>query len=209
MRTISITQALNELKLYDSKINKSLNTAFVGTAKKSSAKINAVDKDDFAKRAKSDYQSIVDLISNRNKLKSAIVKSNADTIVEINGKKMSRAEAIERKTSIIYDRSLLTTLQSQYVSATSKMNEENRKVDTAVQMLLNSLVGKDSNKAITEESQNAIEKPYRENNEFELVDPLNIYEKVQMLQDDISGFEANVDTVLAISNATTFVELDF
>jgi len=44
MRKISITEALNELKLYDSKITKAINnTTFCGAAKKSSDKVGVVN----------------------------------------------------------------------------------------------------------------------------------------------------------------------
>ncbi|MCD7996388.1 MAG: hypothetical protein LUH21_04055 [Clostridiales bacterium] len=43
-RRITITEALSELKLYDSKIFKAIsNASFVGAAKKSSSHIGAVD----------------------------------------------------------------------------------------------------------------------------------------------------------------------
>ena len=104
MRKISITEALNELKLYDSKIMKAItNAKLVGAAKKSADKVGVVKKEDFEERAKASYQSVTDLIANRNTLKSAIVKSNAVTEVTINGKTMTVAEAIERKNSIDYD----------------------------------------------------------------------------------------------------------
>ena len=76
MRKISITEALNELKLYDSKIMKAItNAKLVGAAKKSADKVGVVKKEDFEERAKASYQSVTDLIANRNTLKSAIVKS--------------------------------------------------------------------------------------------------------------------------------------
>ena len=97
MRKISITEALNELKLYDSKINKAIaNAKLASAAKKSSDKVGVVKKEEFEERAKASYQSVTDLIANRNALKSAIVKSNAVTEVTINGKTMTVAEAIER-----------------------------------------------------------------------------------------------------------------
>lgn len=46
MRTISITEALNELKLYDARIRKAIsNIKLVGAAKKSSDKVGVVLKD--------------------------------------------------------------------------------------------------------------------------------------------------------------------
>lgn len=210
MRKISITEALNELKLYDSKITKAItNATFCGAAKKSSDKIGVVKKEDFDERAKASYQSATDLIANRNALKSAIVKSNAITEVEIDGKVMSVAEAIEHKNSIEYDETLLNEMKRQYANATGTVDKENKKVDNKVDDLLTTLIGKDSDKKLSKEDQEAVEKPYREKNEFEFVDPLGLYDKIQTLEADIDGFKSNVDTVLVLSNATTFIEVDF
>ena len=210
MRKISITEALNELKLYDSKITKAItNATFCGASKKSSNKVGVIKKEDFDERAKASYQSATDLIINRNSLKSAIVKSNAVTEVEIDGKVMSVAEAIERKNSIEYDETLLNEMKRQYANATSTVDKENKKVDNKVDDLLTTLIGKDSDKKLSKEDQEAVEKPYREKNEFEFVDPLGLYEKIQALESDIDGFKSNVDTVLAVVNAITTIEVDF
>ena len=73
MRKMVVTQALNELKLYDSKISKAIgNSTFVGSAVKSSDMINGITKDEFQKRATSSFESVTDLIKNRNALKAAI-----------------------------------------------------------------------------------------------------------------------------------------
>lgn len=210
MRKISITEALNELKLYDSKITKAItNAKLAGAAKKSADKVGVVKKDEFTERAKASYQSVTDLIANRNALKSAIVKSNAVTEVTINEKTMTVAEAIERKNSIDYDESLLSEMKKQYASATDTVNKENKKVDNKVDELLSTLIGKDSDKKISKEDQEAIEKPYREKNEFEFIDPIGIYDKIVELESDIDGFKSEVDTKLVLSNATTFIEIDF
>ena len=210
MRKISITEALNELKLYDSKINKAIaNAKLASAAKKSSDKVGVVKKDEFEERAKASYQSVTDLIANRNVLKSAIVKSNAVTEVTINGKTMTVAEAIERKNSIDYDVTLLNEMKKQYVTATDTVNKENKKVDNKVDELLSTLIGKDSDKKISREDQEAIERPYREKNEYEFIDPIGIYNKMLELEADIDGFNSEVDTRLVLSNATTFIEIDF
>lgn len=210
MRKISITEALNELKLYDSKITKAItNATFCGAAKKSSDKVGVVKKDDFNERAEASYQSSTDLIANRNTLKSAIVKSNAITEVIVDDKAMTVAEAIERKNSIKYDETLLNEMKRQYANATATVDKENKKVDAKVDDLLSTLIGKDSDKKLSRKDQDAVERPYREKNEFEFVDPLNLYERIQTLEADIDGFKSNVDTVLVLSNATTFIEVDF
>ena len=210
MRRISITEALNELKLYDSKINKAIaNAKLVSATKKSSDKVGVFGRDEFTERAKSSYQSVTDLIANRNALKSAIVKSNAVTEVTINEKVMTVAEAIERKNSIDYDVSLLNEMKRQYVTATDTVNKENKKVDNKVDELIATLVGKDSDKKLDKDAIEAVESPYRQKNEFELVDPIGIFDEMLKLEADIDGFRANCDITLAVANATTFIEVDF
>lgn len=210
MRKISITEALNELKLYDSKIRKSIDNAkFCGAAKKSSDKVGVLSIDEFNSRARASWQSISDLIANRNALKSAIVKSNAETLITVNEKTMTRAEGIERKNSIEYEEKLLTAMKLQYASSIATVDKENKKVDNKVDELISTLVGRDSTKQLSKDDQEAVEKPYRFKNEFELIDPIGIFDKMLALEADIDGFKSNIDSQLVLSNATTFIEVDF
>lgn len=210
MRKISITEALNELKLYDSKIIKAItNATFCGAAKKSADKVGVIKKENFDERAKASYQSVTDLIANRNALKSAIVKSNAITEVIIADKTMTVAEAIERKNSIDYDETLLNEMKKQYANATATVDKENKKVDAQIDKLLETFAGRDSDKKLDKEAISTISDPYKEKNEFGFVDPLSIFDKIQKLEEDIDGFKSNVDTVLCVANATSFIEVDF
>ena len=122
---------------------------------------------------------------------------------------MTVAEAIERKTSIQYDELLLDKMKNQYVAATSIVERENNRVDAQLDELIATLVGKDSQKKLSEDDQRNVEIPYRKANEYELVDPLNLNDKIKKLEAEIDDFKSNVDTALSISNATTFVEVDF
>ena len=207
-RKISITEALTELKLYDQKINKVLCSAdFIGCKKKSSDRVNSFKLENFEANAKASYQSVSDLIENRARLKSAIVQSNATTMVEISGKKYTVAEAIERKNSIAYDKMLLQAMKSQWAAATNNVEKENKRVDTQVDKMLETFLGKDSEKKVSEADLNAISEPYRAKNEWELVDPLNLFAKIQAMEADIDAFEADVDVRLSISNSVTYIEV--
>lgn len=208
IRKISITEALTELKLYDQKINKVLCSAdFIGCKKKSSDRVNSFKLENFEANAKASYQSVSDLIENRARLKSAIVQSNAATMVEIAGKKYTVAEAIERKNSIEYDKMLLQAMKSQWAAATNNVEKENKRVDTQVDKMLETFLGKDSEKKVSEADLNAISEPYRAKNEWELVDPLNLFAKIQAMEADIDAFEADVDVRLSISNSVTYIEV--
>ena len=210
MRKLSITEALNELKLFDSKIRKAIaNAAFCGAAKKSADTVGIVRKEDFDERAKASYQSVTDLIANRNTLKSAIVKSNAETMITVDGKSMTRAEGIERKNSIKYEEKLLAEMKKQYEAATANVKRENKKIDHKVDEFISTLVGRDFTKQLSTEDQEAVEKPYRSKNEFEFIDPIGIFDKILALEADIDGFKSNIDSQLVLSNATSFIEVDF
>ena len=209
IKKITVTEALKELKLYDSKINKAIESgAYVGSAKVNSNKIGYKNKDTFISDAKAAYQSAVDLIKNRAKIKSAIVKSNAETTLEINGVKMTRAEAIERKSSIEYDKKLLNELKSQFYKATLAMDKENKKVDQQCEAIALTAAGKESDKKVKGEEIESVTETIRRLNEFGLVDPLGIEKIINDLEASIDGFESEVDVRLNLSNATTFIEVD-
>lgn len=209
-RTITVTEGLNELKLYDSKIKKAINNLkLIGAKKKAAEKVGVVNVEKFIADVKAAHQSVMDLIRNRNALKATIVESNAITCLEIGDQEMTVAEAIERKISIQYEKELLLTMKAQYASATVTVNKENAKVDAKVDELIQTLVGRDTTKKLDKDEQAAVEAPYRAKNEWELVDPLNLFDLMTKLEEEIDTFESQVDGKLSLCNATTFIELDF
>lgn len=209
-RRITVTEGLKELKLYDDKIKKTLDSAkFVGSKKKSSEKVGVMKTENFESNAKASYQSACDLIRNRAKLKAAITQSNATTYLEVAGKKYTVAEAIERKSSVEYDELLLMELSTQYASETATVLKQNAKVDDQANKFLEQFLGKDSDKKVSEQELSTIADSYKSKNEYELVDPLGAYEKIKSLEAEIEAFKADIDTRLSISNAVTYIELDF
>ena len=207
-RRISITEALNELNNYDGRIKKALSRSnFIGAKKKSSDKVGVFKKETFESNAKKEYQSVSDLIANRRKIKSAIVQSNATTKVEIGDHTYTVAEAIEYKNSIEYNKLLLDTLKEQWQDATYEVDKQNKKVDAQIDKLLETFLGKDSEKKVSETDLSTISDPYREKNEYELVDPLDSYELIQKLEDEINAFESEVDVRLSVSNSVTYIEV--
>lgn len=209
MEQILVTKGLNELKLLDNRIKRKIEEGeFVAAAKKSAVNVNGkVTKEAFKTNAKASYVSIVDLIKRRTEIKSAIIKSNAKTMVRIAGKDMTVAEAIDRKSSIEYEKNLLNCLVEQYNMALENVTIHNEAVDESIEQLLITAYGKEGKEKITEASFSAIANPYREANEYGLVDSLEIDKLIKKMQDDIEAFESEVDTCLQISNSTTFIEI--
>lgn len=207
MEKMLVTQALNELKLLDGRINKAINDAvLVIAAKRSEKKVNPnLTKEEFEIRAKAGYQSVLDLIERRKKIKAAVVTSNAMTKVIVHGEEMTVAEAIERKSTIDYEISLLRQMQSQWGVQNREMNMQNMRMEERIDKYIETFVGKDTSKAKDNELE-AMIKPMRESGEYALVDPLSIEKKIADLDDYIKGFKSEVDAILQISNCNTYIE---
>src|SRR5690625_647698 len=130
---MTITKALSELKLLDKRINRKIEDAvFISFKKGELGKLpNGLDEKEFGKNVEADYNSIADLIKRRNKIKASIVKSNAETVVNISGKDYTVAEAIERKNSIEYEIALLKKLKHDYSEVFRYVHEENEEIGRA------------------------------------------------------------------------------
>jgi hypothetical protein len=201
---MSITRGLAELKLLDSRIRRAMsNTKFVASNKKSAKNVGGMmTKEEFNKLAVADYTSILDLIERRKQLKSAIVESNAKTEVIISECVYTVADAIERKNNIEYEKTLLNIMRSQVNSAKVDMITKNNAVDANLDRMLETMLGKDNVKA-SDKDTNVISIQYREDNEYEILDPLNIEKKIRELETEIENFESEVDYVLSESNTIT------
>lgn len=189
-------------------INRAIsNATFVVAAKTSEKKVNpSTTKEEFVESAKSSMKSIEDLIGRREKIKSAIVQSNAETVVEICGEKMTVAKAIDLKQFLSYKKDLLNSMKAQYDRATSNMNSNNATVEAKIDSLVATAFGKESKTNIKPEDYAAIADPYRNANEWSLVDPLNIEERIRKDEEYIEQFYSTVDGILQISNCVTFIE---
>ena len=204
MRQITVTEGLVELKTLDKRIYKAMEKEFIAVymnAEKDSEKVK-----EFGKSAEANYQSVVDLIDERAKVKAAIVKSNAETEVTIGGKTMTVAEAIEKKSSIEYQKILHDKLKRAYADAVSISVKQNNVVEGKIDRLLEALVSSD--KTVSAEDQKHTAEIYMESNGCFVSDPIGIQNEVDKLDKEITTFEAEVDTVLSISNAKTLITIE-
>jgi hypothetical protein len=71
------------------------------------------------------YQQINDLITFRQKLKSTLIGSNANTLVKVCGREMTVAETIEEKNSIKHKKILLAKMKQQYASSLAEKEKHN------------------------------------------------------------------------------------
>ena len=209
MEEMSVTKALAELKLLDKRINKEIsNLDAITTAKKGCKKIDGMQtEEEFIETAKNQYKSILDLIERRKEIKAAIVESNAKTILNVAGIEMTRAEAIERKDSIQYEIDLLNRMKDNYNKTISTYNYKNEEVQEKLNNLLEISLGKEGNRKASKEDIENISAPFLEQNEWKIIDPLNIKGAIEALEKDIDNFLSEVDFVLSESNTITKIKI--
>ena len=211
MSKITITRALNEIKLLEKKINGaigSLRLTDIVSNKypdKTSNKNGYLPKEEFIKKAKADFQSVTDLIDRRNKMKSAINKSNALTEITVGNKTMTVAEAIETKSSIIFKQNLLKTVNGENFDIVAQKMKLDRQVQDSLDSLIATTFGRDKK---TESSQvEELTKTYLATNGFEILDPVNTAQVATDLKEEIDNFVSDVDIALTESNSRVEIEL--
>lgn len=206
MEKMLVTQGLNELKTLDSRINRAIrNSSFVASAKTSEKKVTPyITKEDFIKEAKSAMDSIGDLITRREAIKNAIVESNAKTQIEICGETYSVAKVIDMKNSISYKKFLLNTMKQQLADSQLEVERHNRAMEQKIDNLVATVYGKETKGKA--EDYDSIVIPYREREEYSLVDPIGIVDKIDELERFIEEFESTVDSKLQVSNCITTIE---
>lgn len=214
---ISIHRALAELKTLDDRIIDEINGAkFVALRigqkdKTTSGQLIATAE----KNIFSSYDKIVALIARRKQVKSAVVLSNAgitpDMVsglkrIMVGGVSMTVAEAIEYKTSIGYEETLLKSMLDQYSKARVKLEKDNQEVQKRLDEYLKNMFGAEAQKTQTEDVKAHTEQ-FLKMNETSLIDPLNLENKIQTLKDTIFAFTTDVDASLSEANATTMIDL--
>ncbi|QGG53180.1 hypothetical protein [Lysinibacillus pakistanensis] len=205
-KKLSIHRALTELKMLNHRIEAATNDVSTVLAnRKSNSKINGVEIQEYEKQMQSSYDKVVGLIDYRNRIKSLVVESNAKTKVTVGKEEMTVAEAIERKQSIQFEKKLLEVMQQQYRSAINMVAKENDALPAKLETYLINILG-NKDKQSPEEVKLHTE-TFMKRNEYELIDPMNVKKKIEVLNSRIEEFESEVDAVLSESNATTFIEI--
>lgn len=202
MSSISIARALVELKTLDSRINK-ITDCTQWIVYKTKNKNHNLSEDEYKKNTLSEYQSLSDLISRRDRLKNAIMKSNSMTEVEVGGNKMTVSQAIEYKIIIEYKQKLLQRLKYQRQQVVVDVETHKQKVQVKIDDNIKVICGKDSKP--DENVIKSVSDGITKGDPIEVFDPLGLDKVIQKLETEIEDFIANVDYVLSESNALTVI----
>lgn len=200
----SITRALSELKVLEKRFYSGIDDLNLVAVKHGlilRRPNSSIKVDDFKKRATSGDQSVRDLEERIALIKKKIAEVNSKTYVKIGSREMTIQEALIEKSTIIplkearlakYKR-LLTDARNQFDAAVEE-NEE--KIQRNIQ----------DRKDVLTESQAREE--IESSRKVEMIDPLNIADKIKELEDEIMDFKGNVDFALSEVNSTTFIEIE-
>lgn len=203
---ISITKALRELKTLDARILKKINETTFAASKKPKENIRGFKTvEAFEKEAKESIQSIKDLMDRRKQIKKSIVESNARTVVEVSGVKMTVADAIERKNFIEIEKTLLRKMNTDYAQSQEKVEVNNEIAQDRLDTQLNNMISKDGKTDLT--AVEGYKKLFWESEETKLIDPIHVKEIATKMVLDIESFEDDVDVALSEINARTLITI--
>ena len=203
---LTVTNALVQLKLYEKRIVNEMGQLQLITVVPANLNPTGFKSDEeFKKKSAAQMQSLEKLIENRDRLKAAIIKSNAVSIVDVGGKSMTVAEAIEKKSSIAHLKSLLAGLDKAFKWADDTLDAENRKLDAQADAYVKGLAFPPNTPA---SEINETRNTFIKNKCPRQVYVESIKTKRDELRKDIENFEANVDVALSVSNATTIIDVE-
>lgn len=208
---MTIHKALCELKIIGDRITKEQSRMpFVFVNEHANKKVRGVDLPEYIGMMKSAYQSVMDLIARREAIKRAVVKSNATTIVIIGDKEYTVAEAIEMKNhGMEFRKSMLQKMAWELKQAQSTAEDANgQKLQNRADGYIKNLYGATDMKSLAKEAVEERDK-FIEQHTAELVDPMNLAEKISALDKEINAFMVDVDAALSCSNAITEIEVTY
>ncbi|EOS48275.1 hypothetical protein C810_01362 [Lachnospiraceae bacterium A2] len=209
--TMTVHKALAELKLLDIRIEKAIAEGVYCVANKhSNDKIGGVPLDDYIKIMQGGYDKATDFINRQTAIKRAVTLSNAVTKVEISGVEYTRAEAIWMKNhGMEFCKTLMNAMRRQYDKAQMQINLENGKdLEQRAEQYVTAIYGQKEGKTNTADIEK-VKADFLKSNQYELVDPLHVLDKIEDLEKKINDFMAEVDSSLSVSNALTEITIEY
>lgn len=208
---MTVHKALAELKLLDGRIEKAIAEGIYCIANKhSNDKIGGVTIDDYIKIMQGGYDKATDLIKRQVAIKKAVTLSNSVTKVSVSGIEYTVAEAIWTKNhGVDFDKLLMNAMQKHYNMAQMQIKQENGKdLEERAEQYVTAIYGQKEGKTNTADIEK-VKADFLKSNQYELVDPLHILDKIEDLEKKINDFMAGVDSALSVSNALTEITIEY
>lgn len=215
MEKMIVTQALDERDLLKKKIRDAIAKCDFVAVQKPGDDVIAQDKQkvaDYEAEVKASFQSIRDMMDRYTRLDAAILLANATTRIEVAGKTMTRAAAINLRKMMKgqgladtdFTDAMIRKMTTDLDRARLKIAKSQEVADRQREVMSNSLVSSDK-KVLSEDNLKSIT-AYCDNLVLKLVDPIDIEKTIADMQEKWDNLTTNLESAIRISNATTYVE---
>lgn len=217
-KTLKVQEALNELSMLDNRINKKI-SQLVSVGVEADGKLlyprrSKSTVKDFTETAGGDTQSVSDLLDYRTALRSAVIKSNGTTTVQVGKDTATVAEAIKRKELIEDEYIFLAKLERELQEAESKAFNHNSKIDTELLEKEKLVLGSEKERKSGDETAllEAIRKTSDSKRAKIIVPnidgkPLDRY--LEEKREELDYFSTNIGFILTASNVTTDITVQW
>lgn len=210
---ITISRALNTLKHLKVEIEDYFKTTrqFAGIqfgASGANTNIASMNAEQLKAAIRSNYDKITGLIRKQVALKQAIALANTTTMVTVDGKTMSVANAIIMRNHINAKEVLLKQMRGVNASLNTELEKIAVKFEDRVAVLTKESM---SDSMSSEERANValtMRRIQEEQAGPRAINPLNLAEKIQELEKEILFLKSELDLVLNESNTNTLVEVE-
>lgn len=210
MTKMLITEALDERDFLATKIRKDIGALKTVTVRRKGdpAVDGGVKPEDFKSDNAALYQSIVDRIDRLGKINRAIIQSNAETKITVNGIEYTIAQAIATKANILKGDDLSLLLRDRLTSdaggATIAFDRFNRAATDARDNYIKALLTGD-NKELSDAQVSSIDTVVDPITP-EIVEAIDVEKELDKLNTKLDELSAKLNTAIKVSNATTYIE---
>ena len=217
MMEITIHRALSQLKTTQTRIEDKFEkdiyvSSTIGKTNMAEGRpVDAVKREILA-----NFDSMQQLLKNYQTLKLAIIRSNSGITEEstniktgmVEGMELTVAEAIAiQKYVLPLESQFVRRLENQLNNAKRTIEMTNSQANTEITSVLEALSNKDS-KNLDSSQVNTITEAYQQNKFRQLVDPLDLADKIRKLRDKLDALSVGVDAFLSESNAISHINVD-
>ncbi len=210
---ISLTRALAEIKALDAVlINQAGNTMFIGLTKgKDRVPTNGVHKTskELSEFIKAQNQSLDAKFARRLKLKAAVQKANVETFLIVNGETISISQAIDLKATLNFRQQRLQAMKRGLALASKAVIDSTDKINRDVEANIERVSSGDKSKSSDNKVLiDTIRQQLVDQNQIDLVDPLNLQSLIDTEVASIQNLETELDFSLSEVNAKTEITVD-
>lgn len=199
---MTVARALSELKMLQKRIDKTRDTTvFIST------RVPGRVFKDHVKETQSSYKSLCDMMARYEKIKFAVISSNAQTRVTVGKKNLSVAEVIAERECMEQKRRVLEVMRAQRLRAEEEMTRYSEHLEDKMQKWISEMTS--GKERASDFELKHLQDQFLEMNKMEYLDPLpqGLDVIIKNLDEEIDVFDKNVDFALSESNAVTVIDV--